>query len=117
MPGGKARERSLKVDVVHSEAGSPGSPGQGIGRDISRGESVEAEINSFIAKRHNDRIAGEGERLPEELWMESERRHNARRREENRAAWCEYHQEQAERHRAVERHQDRCYHEPQLRGG
>jgi hypothetical protein len=73
------------VDVVHSEAGSPG---QGIGRDISRGESVEAEINSFIAKRHNDRIAGEGERLPEELWMESERRHNTRRREENRAAWC-----------------------------
>jgi hypothetical protein len=32
-------------------------------------------------------------------------------------AWCEYHQEQAERHRAIERHQDRCYHEPQLRGG
>jgi hypothetical protein len=91
--------------------------GQGIGHDISRGESVEAEINSFIAKRHNDRIAGEGERLPKELWMESERRHNARRREENRAAWCECHQEQVERHRAVERHQDRCYHEPQLRGG
>ena len=36
---------------------------------------------------------------------------------EHHLAWCEYHQEQAERHRAVERHQDRCYHEPQLRGG
>jgi hypothetical protein len=37
-----------------------------------------------------------------------------------RSAWrgSEYHQEQTERHRAVERHQeDRCYHEPQLRGG
>ena len=36
-----------------------------------------------------------------------------------RTTWrgAEYHQEQTERHRAVERHQDRCYHEPQLRGG
>jgi hypothetical protein len=24
---------------------------------------------------------------------------------------------EAERHRAVERHEDRCYHDPQLRGG
>jgi hypothetical protein len=31
---------------------------------------------------------------------------------------CEYHQELAGRHRTVERHQEnRCYHEPQLRGG
>jgi hypothetical protein len=36
-----------------------------------------------------------------------------------RSAWrgSEYHHEQTERHRAVERHQDRCYYEPQLRGG
>jgi hypothetical protein len=45
------------------------------------------------------------------------RAYSARGREEKRLAWCEYHQELAERHRAVERHQDRCYHEPQLRGG
>jgi len=42
----------------------------------------------------------------------------ARGREEKRLAWCEYHREQAERHWVVERHQeDRCYHEPQRRGG
>jgi hypothetical protein len=32
-------------------------PGRAISRDISRGEAVEAEINSFITKRHNNRVA------------------------------------------------------------
>jgi hypothetical protein len=70
------------------------------------------------SRRHDRRVADEGERPAEEAWAESERLQEARRREENRAArGDEYHQEQAERHRAVERHQDRCYQEPQLRGG
>jgi hypothetical protein len=55
-------------------------PGRAISRDISRGEAVEAEIDSFITKRPNDRVArGEGERLAEEAWKASERREEARR--------------------------------------
>jgi hypothetical protein len=55
-------------------------PGRAISCDISRGEAVEAEIDSFITKRHNDRVArGEGERLAEEAWKVSERREEARR--------------------------------------
>ena len=65
-------------------------PGRAIGRDIARGEMVEAELNSFITKRHNDRIASEGERLAEESWKESVRRYEARRKEANRRAWCDY---------------------------
>jgi hypothetical protein len=63
-------------------AGAERLPGAALPRDISRGEQIGHEINAFVTKRHNDRVArGEGER-------------------------------------AVERHQeDRCYHEPQLRGG
>jgi hypothetical protein len=67
-------------------------PGRAISRDISRGEAVEAEINCFITKRHNDRVArGEGERLAEEAWKASERREEARRRaevEQSRLAWA-----------------------------
>jgi hypothetical protein len=82
--------------------------------DVARGEMVEAELTRLIEKR-SSREMDSDER--EELWQESVRAYSARGREEKRLAWCEYHQELAERHRAVERHQDRCYHEPQLRGG
>jgi hypothetical protein len=82
--------------------------------DVAHTEKVEAELPRLIEKRSSRKMDSD-ER--EELWQESVRAYNARGREENRLAWCEYHQEQAERHRAVERHQDRCYREPQLRGG
>jgi hypothetical protein len=74
------------VDMAH--------PGRAISRDISRGEAVEAEIDSFITKRHNDRAAsGKGERLAEEAWKASERREQARRRVEEehaRLAWAKH---------------------------
>lgn len=76
-------------------------PGRMIGRDISRGEAVEHEIDGLISKRHERRVIEEGERPAEEAWMESERAHNRRRREENRLAWSEYHRLQAERHRSI----------------
>jgi len=75
---------------------------------------VEAELTCLIEKR-SSREMDSDER--EELWQESLRAYNARGCEEKRLAGCVYHQEQAERYRAVERHQDRCYYEPQLRGG
>ena len=83
--------------------------------DVAHTEKVEAELTRLIEKRSSREMDSDDER--EELWQESVRAYNARGREEKRLAWCEYHQEQAERHRAIERHQDRCYHEPQLRGG
>ena len=83
--------------------------------EVTRGEMVEAELTRLIEKRSSREMDSDDER--EELWQESVRAYNARGREENHLAWCEYHQEQTKRHRAVERHQDRCYHEPQLRGG
>jgi hypothetical protein len=86
--------------------------------DVARGEMVEAELTRLIEKR-SSREMDSDER--EELWQESVRAYNAGGREEKTAWWrgasTTTNQEQAECHRAVERHQDRCYHEPQLRGG
>lgn len=69
------------------------------GREIAKGEGVEAELDRLIQRRHEQRRKSEPECEMEAAWMESERAHNARRREENRAAWCEYHRGQAERHK------------------
>lgn len=82
--------------------------------DVARGEMVEAELTRLIEKRSSREMDSDKR---EELWQESLRAYNVRGREEKRLAWCEYHREQAERHWVVERHQDRCYHEPPLRGG
>jgi hypothetical protein len=72
-----------------------------VGRDISRGESVEADIDVFISRRDAQRRETEGERRERELWAESEARHPEQRREANRQAWHAFHQGQAARHRAV----------------
>jgi hypothetical protein len=69
------------------------------GRDIARGELVEAELDRLVEKRHDLRVAEEGDRVAEEIWMDSERRYDARKRAENRAAWYGWHMDQAERHR------------------
>jgi hypothetical protein len=65
--------------------------------DVARGEMVEAELDRLVEKRHDRRVADEGERPAEEIWMESERRYDERRRADNRAAWVAYHRGQAER--------------------
>ena len=41
--------------------------------DIVRGEQVETELYAMIRRRHEKRVASEGERAVEELWVESER--------------------------------------------
>jgi hypothetical protein len=75
--------------------------GKALNRDISSGEIVDADLSRLIERRHEQRVAEEGEREAEEAWQESVRKHNAARDAELRAAWCEYHQEQGRRHRAV----------------
>jgi hypothetical protein len=69
--------------------------------DISRGESVEHELNRLIEKRHGQHTTEEGHRPSEELWKASVEGYNYERERQLRAAWCEYHQDQAARHRAT----------------
>jgi hypothetical protein len=69
--------------------------------DVSRGESVEHELNRLIEKRHYQRMTEDGHRQSEELWKASVERYNCERERQLRAAWCEYHQDQAARHRAT----------------
>jgi hypothetical protein len=59
----------------------------------------ERQIDTFIAKRHNQRVKVEGPRPEHEIWQESEDRYNARRAREMRARWYGWHCDQAERHR------------------
>ena len=58
--------------------------------DIARSEVVEGDLNRLIEKRHDQRVADEGERAAEALWQESVRRYHARQGEDRRAAWYEY---------------------------
>ena len=69
--------------------------------DVSRGESVEHELNRLIEKRHDQRAAEECHRPSEELWKASVERYNSERERQLRAAWCEHHQGQAERLRTT----------------
>jgi len=52
---------------------------------------VEAELNSFITKRHNDRAKTEGARALEDFWKTSERRQEALRRVEEDRTRLEMH--------------------------
>jgi len=61
------------VDVAHE-------PGRFISRDITHSEQIEKELDTFISKRHDQRVAAEGGRPAEAAWRESERRVAARRR-------------------------------------
>lgn len=86
------------------------------GRDIARGELVEAELDRLVEKRHDRRVAEERDGPETEAWAKSERRHDAHRRAELRAAWYGWHMDQAERHRRnlaalVQRHRDEGHHE------
>ncbi len=65
--------------------------------DIAHGEAVEAELDRLVERRHDLRVAEEGERPEHEAWTESERRYHAIRRAEVRAAWVDYHEGQAAR--------------------
>ena len=81
--------RGRKMDVTMES-------GRAIGRDISKDEAVEHELDAFIARRDKQRRRTED---VEEAWMESERGYEEQRRRENRAAWYGWHLDQAERHR------------------
>ena len=82
---------------------------------VGHGEHVEAELNGFVSKRHEQREAAGEPRSAQAIWRESERHYDAARLGRMRAAWCEYHRGQAERHRAalgalVDYHERRAEH-------
>jgi hypothetical protein len=68
---------------------------------VAGGEMVEKQLDILITRRHDRRVADEGERQALEMWQESEHKYAERRREANRQAWASFHEEQAESHRAT----------------
>ena len=58
--------------------------------DTTRGEWVEKELNLLIERRHDQRVRTDGERVEEELWMESERCYLEIKRRQSVAAWFAY---------------------------
>jgi hypothetical protein len=65
-------------------------------RDTRSAEAAEAQLERFIAQRHEKRVQSEGERLEEEMWMEAVARYNERERRQIRAQWYGWHCDQAE---------------------
>jgi hypothetical protein len=68
---------------------------------VAGGEMAEKQLDILITRRHDRRVADEGERQALEMWQESERKYAERRGEANHQAWASFHEEQAERHRAT----------------
>jgi hypothetical protein len=71
--------------------------GAGLSRDISKGEAVEADLEAFITRRHDYRVAKEGHRPSEEMYEESTRRYQEQMRATARVEWHLHHVSQAER--------------------
>ncbi len=59
--------------------------------DVAKTNTVEGELDFFVARRDEQRRRAEGERPAEEIWQESVRRYNARRQRELCWEWLRYH--------------------------
>jgi hypothetical protein len=71
-------------------------PGWAIGREIASGERAEAELDSFISRRHEQRRKSEPEREAKAAWVAAENLQEAARRRENRARRYGWHAHRAE---------------------
>jgi hypothetical protein len=56
-------------------------------------------LTRFIERRDDKRRQTEGERLEDDLWMETVKAYDERERRQIRAEWYGWHCEQAERHK------------------
>jgi hypothetical protein len=56
-------------------------------------------MTRFIERRDDNRRQTEGERLEDDLWMETVKAYNERERRQIRAQWYGWHCDQAQRHR------------------
>ena len=66
--------------IAESPHNSDRPIGAALSKDFAGTEKVETELDSFISRRHERRVATEGERDEEVLWAESARRHRERQR-------------------------------------
>jgi hypothetical protein len=74
--------------------------------DVAHEVAREAELDRLITKRHDKRVSEEGDRLEEELYMDSVRRFHERSEAEMRERWVEYHTHMATLHgRLAEEHE------------
>ncbi len=74
-----------------------------------RTEMVEGELTRLIERRHDQRVATEGERLQEELWMESERRYLEVKRRQITAEHYRFQMDMCELHeRLAAEHEERA---------
>ena len=69
--------------------------------DVGRGEHLEGELDVFITRRHEKRVASEGERAAEEAWAESVARFHERSDAEMRSRWIDFHQNMHRIHSAL----------------
>ena len=69
--------------------------------DVARGGHVEGELDVFITRRHEKRVATEGERAAGEAWAESVARFHERSEAEMRSRWIDFHQNMHRLHRAL----------------
>ena len=67
--------------------------------DATKVNTIEGELDSFVAKRDAQRRLTEGEREREALYMESVRRHHAQRQEAFAWQWLDYHRRRQAAHR------------------
>ena len=65
---------------------------------VAKTNMVEAELDSFVARRDRERRRAEGERSPEEIWQESARVFNAKRQEVLCWEWLRWHQRMLNNH-------------------
>jgi hypothetical protein len=59
--------------------------------DVAHEIAREAELDRLITRRHEARVSEEGDRLEEELYMDSVRRFHERSEAEMRHRWIDYH--------------------------
>jgi hypothetical protein len=64
-------------------------------------EAAEAQLERFITQRHDRRVADEGDRAAEEMWMESVARYKEREREQNRWEWVRFFDRMAQSHARI----------------
>ena len=69
--------------------------------DVARGEHIEGELDVFISRRNEKRVASEGERAAEEMWRESVARFHERSEAEMRSRWIDFHQNMHRIHSAL----------------
>jgi hypothetical protein len=66
---------------------------------VAKGEVAESHLDALIERRHEQRVASEGERRELEDWQVTERREDAQKREAQVWAWIAFRRAQIQRRR------------------